>query len=175
MSALRGGRTALAAVCAAAALALGGCSFSLGTSLDQGADAADEPDRTVEDLTDDLADDAGVPEECLAVSIASFPGADLADVAALPADWPEPPAGSILCATSDGGTTETAAYAASVAFDRVVAHYESSLPAAYETVRLSGEENGTGYASLDGVGPGVGFQIRENDGGFTLVFAAGGA
>ncbi|GAA2250222.1 hypothetical protein N1031_19945 [Herbiconiux moechotypicola] len=172
-------RVLLLGAAGALAVALTGCSFSAGTELGVDEPVVDEP------LVDEPAvaadDGAGaeeplgdVPEECLAVSVTSWPGADLADVESIPASWPQPPSGSVLCSTGGGGSTETAAYASPLAIDEILAHYESSLGSEYSFERFSGEENGTGYDSLDGSGPGVGFQVRENDGGFTLVFATDG-
>lgn len=152
---------------ASIAVALAGCSTSV-----------ERPgDPVWGDVVDQLVDDEGTgdaPEECLEVSIYSVAGADIADVTSQPADWPAPPAGSVLCATSGSANAETASYASALTIDEVFDHYASSLPSGYDAVVLSGEENGTGYASLDGAGAGVAFQIRANDGGFTIVFASDG-
>lgn len=165
----------LLALGVAAALALTGCAG--GAGADQGADpgAIEPADELVEDgaLEDALGDreDLGVPEECAAAFVGAVGPADLADVEARPADWPEPPSGSTLCVTGGGGSVETASYASTAGIEEVLAHYESALPAAYERFRVSGEENGTGYESLDGQGAEVAFQIRESDGGFVIAFA----
>ncbi|MDR5698574.1 hypothetical protein [Agromyces aerolatus] len=156
----------------AVAFALAGC-----TGGDAGVDPAgiEEADTYAEDgALDDAIEDRealGVPEECAAAFVGAVVPADLADVEARPADWPEPPAGSTLCVTGGGGSVETASYAATAGIDEVLAHYESVLPASYERFRVSGEENGTGYESLDGQGAEVAFQIRESDGGFVIAFA----
>jgi hypothetical protein len=158
----------------AAAFALTGCAG--GADPGAGAGAIEPADG--EHVDDGAADEAledrealGVPEECAAAFLGAVVPADLADVEAHPADWPEPPAGSTLCVTGGGGSVETASYAATAGIDEVLAHYESALPASYERFRVSGEENGTGYESLDGQGGDVAFQIRETDGGFIIAFA----
>ncbi|WP_435528014.1 hypothetical protein [Microbacterium aurantiacum] len=57
----------------------------------------------------------------------------------------------------------------------MLAFYEAALPAGFTAEHVSGEKNGTGYGSLEGDGPGIAFQVRENDGGFTLASAAEGS
>jgi len=169
-AALRG-RSALVAVTVAGALALVGCqavdSAVPGSSGDRGVvGAADGAQDPVADVAGDM------PEECVEVTIGWYPGVDIADVDLMPADWPAPPSGSTLCSTSTGGSIQTASYASPLSIDDVFAHYEAGLPDAYTTVRLSGEETGTGYESLEGENGEVGFEIRRNDGGFTLAFQA---
>lgn len=117
------------------------------------------------------AGDEQIPAECVTVAIGWHPGVDIADVEAMPGDWPEPPKGSTLCSTSGGDSVETAAYASDLPIEDVFAHYESALPDGYGSAHVSGADTGTGYPSLDGSGPGIAFEIRQNDGGFTLVFA----
>ncbi len=170
---LRRRGSVLLAVMAAASLALTGCQASAVPTTDDrvvvdggGAGAeAESPGG------DDFAEE--MPKECESVSIGWYPGVDIADVSLMPDAWPAPPADSTLCSTSGGGSSETAAYASSLSIDEVFAHSESQFPADVAPQRFTGEENGTGYETLDGQFGDVGFQIRRNDGGFTLVFSAG--
>ncbi|WP_308797330.1 hypothetical protein [Agromyces silvae] len=173
MTRARASRTRLGLIAAlAAAFALAGCTGGAGDVDPAG---IEEAESYVEDgALDEAIEDRealGVPEECAAAYLGAVVPADIADVEAIPADWPEPPAGSTLCVTGGGGSVETASYAATAGIDEVIAHYESALPASYERFRVSGEENGTGYESLDGQGADVAFQIRESDGGFVIAFA----
>lgn len=114
-----------------------------------------------------------VPEECADAYLFAAGPADIAEITLMPADWPASPAGAILCLTSEtmDGSSETASYATEAPIEDVFAHYEGALTG-YEVYRSDGAETGTGYATLDGVGADVAFQIRETDGGFVLVFGA---
>lgn len=117
---------------------------------------------------------ADVPEECAEAFPLAFAPADIADIALQPADWPAPPDGATLCATAEtlGGGTETASYAFDEPIEAALGHYESALTG-YELHRADGAESGTGWATLDGTGSDVSFQVREADGGFVLVFGRG--
>ncbi|GAA1930755.1 hypothetical protein GCM10009775_23510 [Microbacterium aoyamense] len=119
--------------------------------------------------------DVDVPDECRETYPLAVVPADIADVELQPGDWPEPPEGSTLCATSGSidGASETASYATTQPFEEVAAFYEAAL-SGYETYRSDGAESGTGYATLDGAGSEVDFQVRESDGGFLVVFARAG-
>ena len=155
----------------AAALAFTGCTADLGDAADGlsggvpvgGLDATDADD--VERLGD-------VPPECAEAIPYLLGPADFADMDA-PAGWPDAPAGATLCMTSSGGIA-AATFVSDLAFDEIAAHYEAALADAYETSRASGEENGTGYATVDGFAPdGSAFQVREHDAGFVLVLTHG--
>ncbi len=162
-------RAPLAALLAASALVFAGCTAS--PSAPPGPEATsgifDPPPADDRDV--DV--DAEVPEECLTVSVGWYPGVDIANVENLPGAWPQPPDGSTLCSTAGGAGIETAAYASPLSIDEIFAHYESQLGGSYTTSRTTGAENGTGYETLDGEVDGIGFQIRRNDGGFTVAFA----
>lgn len=147
---------------ASAVLGLSGCSFTVdaGGPMDGPGIAAEDPGPI------------DIPAECDGVGVGWYPGVDIANVESQPQDWPAPPAESTLCSTAGGGNTETATYANAAPFDAIVAHYADALPAGYTGEQSTGEENGTGYATLDGAGSGVRFQVRETEGGFTLVFTA---
>lgn len=145
---------------------------------------ADEPNVVADDVIDGAAvadeGDAGdsdpsqlVPEECSDAYVLAAAPADIAEIALMPADWPAPPDGAILCMTSEtmDGSSETASYASHTGIEGVFDHYSAAL-SGYEIFRADGAETGTGYATLDGVGAGVAFQIRETDGGFVLVFGS---
>lgn len=171
MTAARARAPRLLALAALAALALTGCAAAApddAVAEDVAAQDAIEPAEGEELVAD-------VPEECREAFPTAGQPADLADVDLLPADWPAPPAGATLCLTMDtvGGTSESASYAADLAIDDVFAHYESAL-SGYDMFRADGAENGTGYATLDGVGADVDFQIRESNGGFVLLFVRSG-
>lgn len=162
-------RSAALAAVLLASIALAGCSGDAPAS-----DRIDDPAGTVEEDFDTPVDVdvEGMPPECAVVSVGWYPGIDISNVENMPADWPAPPEDSTLCATSSGGSIQTAAYASPLSIDEVLAFYEAALPAGFTAAQVSGEENGTGYESLEGNGPGIAFQVRENDGGFTLAFAA---
>ncbi|WP_164861749.1 hypothetical protein, partial [Microbacterium sp. CPCC 204701] len=115
-----------------------------------------------------------VPEECAQAFPLAYAPADIAMIESLPVDWPAPPAGAILCVTSEtvGGSSETASYATETPIGDVLAHYEAQLPG-YDLDRSDGAENGTGYATLDGTNGDIAFQVRETDGGFILAFGSG--
>ncbi len=140
-----------------------------GSPLDDGEGSPDDPATDPEPMGE-------VPEECLAGFPMAMPDADIADLELMPADWPAPPAGSTLCITMGtvGGSTESAGYAVDLPIEDVFAHYEAAVQG-YETLRTDGMENGSGYATLDGIGSDVDFQIRERDGGFTLMFLSPGS
>jgi hypothetical protein len=112
-----------------------------------------------------------MPPECAAVTAGWYPGIDIENVDHMPAGWPAPPEGSTLCSTLSGASIETAVYASTRGLEEIFAYYEDALPAGYNAMKTSGDDNGTGYAALDGNGGGTVFQVRENDGGFTLAFA----
>lgn len=150
----------------AATLSLAACSGDLGLP-----DVTD--DVVTGDSTDGATGDASdpshlVPEECSDYLFAVAP-AELGEVELMPADWPAPPEGSVLCVTSTGGSTETASYALDTPITEVLDYYESVLTAD-GMFRADGAENGTGYATLDGATAEVQFQVRESDGGFVLAF-----
>ncbi|ALJ19224.1 hypothetical protein [Microbacterium sp. No. 7] len=140
---------------------VGGLDAPADPDVDPGADA---------DVPDDRGD---VPPECLAALPYLLGPADFADMDA-PAGWPDAPADATLCMTASGDVA-SATFVTELPFTDVAAHYERALAETvhadtYEVYRTSGEENGTGYDALDGIGPeGVMFQVREHDAGFVLV------
>lgn len=106
---------------------------------------------------------AGAPAECAGSFPFSIGPATLDDLSLLPADWPGPPEDSVLCATThtNGGLTETADFVTALAPGEVLAHYTTTLPgrARLETVD----------ATLVGSIGAVSFQIRPDEGRFTIV------
>lgn len=162
-------RRAVAAAMLIAALAFSGCATDLGDAADGlsggvpvgGLDAADADD--VERLGD-------VPAECIDAFPYLLGPADFADMDA-PAGWPDAPDGTTLCMTSSGDIG-AAYFVSDLPFDEIAAHYEAALTGEYETSRASGEENGTGYASVDGFAlDGSAFQVREDDSGLVVVLS----
>jgi uncharacterized protein YceK len=155
----------VAALAVASLWTLAGCTDA--ASVDDGTEGP-----AVSDMVDDAEDAfADTPEECREAFPLAMGGADIADLALLPSDWPAPPDGAVLCGTAEtiGGARETASYAIDAPIGDVLTHYETALTG-YETFRESGDENGTGYDSLSGGDDVFGFQIRESDGGFVLAF-----
>lgn len=113
----------------------------------------------------------GVPKECAEPFPYAMGPADLADVEMLPAQWPDPPAGSTLCVTSGtvGESQENADYASDLPGDAVLAAYEAALEGVYDVTR---EEDGLGAPILTGVADGAGFQISTDPGRFRLTFVS---
>ncbi|MDF1478338.1 hypothetical protein PYV02_04500 [Leifsonia sp. H3M29-4] len=106
----------------------------------------------------------GAPAECAGSFPFSIGPATLDDLGLLPADWPAPPEGSVLCATThtNGGLTETADFVTELAPGGVLAHYTSALPARARLER-------TVDATLVGSIGAVSFEIRPDEGRFTIV------
>lgn len=150
------------------AIALAGCAGA-DTSSEGVADPSGIHEEDFDRPSTDDVD--GMPPECAVVGVGWYPGIDIANVETMPADWPEAPEGATLCSTLSGGSVQTAVYASDWGTDAIFEYYGDSLPAGYTATQASGADNGTGYATLEGNGPGVAFQVRENDGGFTLAFA----
>lgn len=126
----------------------------------------DEPgDSAVEDA----ADGADVPEACRIPFPQAFAAADVADLALMPADFPEPPVEATLCITAEtvGGANETASYATEASAEEVLAGYESAL-ADFDAVR---DQDGIGRPIVTANGGGVTIQVTPQDGGFVLAFA----
>lgn len=158
-------RARAAAALLAAGFLLTGCASAI-TPTD--APSAEQP--PVEDGAED-APVSEAPEECAVPFPQAFTEPDLADVASVPAGWPEPPAGSTLCLTASGvgaGAIETVSYAATADAEAILAHYEGAL-AGYTIERTDGP---TGDQMLSGSGEDVGFQIQPGDGSFVIVFQA---
>lgn len=145
-------------------LALAACSGAAGT----GAAVSELHDEVIEmPLPSEQAE--GVPDECFEVYPWAMGPASFDSLEIVPADWPAAPAEATICTTNTGGTVETAAFVTELPAEQVFAHYESKL-GGYELARVSGDENGTGYASLDGSDGGAfTFQIREAEGGFQIT------
>ncbi|MGJ0203884.1 hypothetical protein NHL51_06950 [Leucobacter sp. gxy201] len=148
---------------AAGLLALTGCSG--------GPDAEEKaPADAVEEATLPAEPAPGVPEECGEIYPWATGPASLDDLELVPEGWPAAPEGATICTTQSGGAVETASYVTEVPSDEVFSHFEEAL-AQYAPVRISGDENGTSYASLDSSDGGAfGFQIREAEGGFVIAF-----
>lgn len=151
-------RILLTAAVAALALLPVACGDDEDDSAGDPVSAPVDPDGGLDDAP--IGD--GVPEEC-AVFIGTIEPADPADLDALPAEWPEPPAGSTLCSVSHGGTT-TIQYASDTVPDEVLTYYETELGASWDPVR----EAGAGDEILTGYSDTVGFQIQPRDGGFRI-------
>ena len=167
MNALRATRTAvLCTALAALSLGLISCTGSPQAASDPAVSGPAAEDGAMP-LPEERA--AGVPEECFEVYPWATGPAEIDTLELLPDGWPEAPDGSTLCTVNTGGGTETAAFVTEQPPEEVLAHYEQGL-ASYAPVRVSGEDNGTGYASLDGViGEALSFQIREAEGGFMFA------
>ena len=179
-----------AAVAAAVAVGvlgvLGGCATPpqalppiddrTGSPADPTASPLDDGEGSPDGPTTDPEPMGEVPQECREGFPMAMPDADIADLELMPTDWPAPPAGSTLCTTMGtvGGSTESAGYAVDLPIEDIFAHYENAVQG-YETVRTDGTENGTGYATLDGIGAEVDFQIRQREGGFDLLFVSPGS
>lgn len=152
-------RAAMAVVAVALALAAGcGSDESeeqAGGTTDQPAVTADAPE--------------GVPEECQVFPFA-MPDPDLADVALLPAGFPDPPVSATLCETGGtGGEQEYASYATSAGSEEVLAGYEDAL-AEYGAVR---GEDGVGEPIVTATVEDVFVQVSIKDGGYSVVLAKG--
>lgn len=167
---------------AAAVLALTACAPEAPTTEDPVGQDPVAQDPVAQDPPA-ASDPSGLVDEvCLeAYPLSALAPADIEALTLMPADWPAPPEDAVLCSTSESGgegidgepyTIQNADYASSTAIDAVLAHYEGAL-GGHELVRSDGAESGTGYASLDGTLGDVAFQIRETDGGFTVLFSDG--
>lgn len=155
---------ALGALAAAAALAFTAC----GSDDDGGADPADEISEATQDLAD-AQHDSGVPEECGAAFPMAWGEPDLAE-AQLPAGWPEPPPGAVLCAVSGGDGVQTVDYATDLDAAALLDHYEDALSGAegYDVTRE--EPAGLGHEVISGLAGEAGFQVDPREGGFRLAF-----
>ena len=125
-------------------------------------------DPDVSDLRD-VQLESGVPEDCLDVFPTAVSAADLADVTMLPADWPEAPAGAVLCQTSatmDGGV-EIADYATDQPASDVLDSYEAAL-SSYDVER---GDQGIGD-QLTGTAGDVAFEITTREGAYSIQLAA---
>ena len=165
MSARPIARGGLALAVAPLLLALAACS---GGAAGTGPAVSELHDGEQMPLPEERAE--GVPDECFEVYPWAPGTASLDDLQLVPADWPAAPADATLCTTTGGGAVETAAFVGDQPAEQILAHYETALDG-YELARVSGEQNGTGYESLDGSDGGAfTFQIREAEGGFLLTF-----
>ncbi|WP_194409612.1 hypothetical protein [Microbacterium cremeum] len=130
-----------------------------------------EAEKPAEQVTADASSDA--PEECADAFPHAIGTPSLAEVEALPADWPEPPAGSTLCLTAsalgDGGS-ESISYATPATADAVLAYYEDAL-GGYSVAR---ETSPTGGEMLVGDGGAVSFQIRPGEGSIVIALVSTG-
>lgn len=139
-------------------IALAGCAATDGPGEPAGAVAASPAGEAL----------AGAPEECATAFPQAFTAPDLAEVAALPADWPEPPDGATLCLTASGfggAATESISYVVEGDEATILEHYEQAL-AAYAVERTPSP---TGGEMLAGEGRGIGFQVQPGEGGFVIV------
>lgn len=129
--------------------------------------AGSEPPAAADDPSGD-EQAAEVPDECVDAFPQAIGPADLEDVAALPADWPDPPAGSTLCLTASGlgsPATETMSYATPADEAGVLAHYEGALTG----FSVERTPSPTGGEMLTGDGAGIGFQIQPGAGTVVIV------
>lgn len=178
--------TTQTALLGAVLAALAGCATPIGLGTDVGlptddpttapGPAAEPDDAEPDDLEPDPGTGAagGISQTCLDLFPQSAAGVGTLDLE--PAGWPDPPADSTLCYSAEtlDGLSETASYVSSAAPEEVFAHYEAALGTQYDVVHSDGQENGTGFETLDGSGAGIGFQIRASEGGFTIVFVTDG-
>lgn len=145
-------------------LALTGCGGGAG----EGGAARDAARSEVQmPLPEERAE--GVPDECFEAYPWATGPADLDDLSLVPANWPSAPDDATLCVVAGGGVSESAAYVSSGDPAAILDHYESALDG-YQLARVSGEQNGTGYESLDGSTGALSFQIREAERGFLITF-----
>lgn len=156
-------RRAVPASLVAAALLLTAC----GSDDDGGDTASSGGDAGAVDDGGDVQADSGVPEECAEAFPTAFGPADISDVELLPADFPEPPDGAVLCETGGtaDGSQEYLNYASDLGEEEVFAHYEAGLPDAERG------EDGIGAPILSGSADGVYWQVEAEDGGFSIVVA----
>lgn len=146
--------------------ALAGCTAEGGPSDSADADAAVTDTAT-------QSSESGAPEECAAPFPQAFTVPDIAEVQALPAEWPDPPPGSTLCLTSSGlggAAIESLSYASETPEAAILAHYEQVL-AAYAVERTPSP---TGGEMLTGDGAGIGFQVQPGVGSFVIVIQPSG-
>lgn len=153
---------------------LGGCTAEGGPAAQPDATVA-PTDTTTETSTDTTTEDSpdAAPEECATAFPQAFTAPDLAEVDALPADWPDPPEGSTLCLTSSGlgeAAIESMSYATEAAEAAVLTYYEQAL-AAYTVERTPSP---TGGEMLAGDGGGIGFQVQPGEGSIVIVVQPAG-
>lgn len=144
-------RRVLAGVLLAAAALLPSCAVGAGDDLAE-AGAGDAV--------------AEAPEECRGPFPLATGDADAADLDGVPAGFPDPPAGSVLCETGgrpDGGQ-EYAHYATALPAEEVLAHYTAGGPGA-ELGRT-----GLGAPAVTGTAGAVSWIVEPVDGGFRVVF-----
>lgn len=166
MSTLRSSRHDLRFLAAALAVTAVGAALvsACGTVEPQGA-------RQPYDLAISSGDrivDAGASTPCEATSPVTVGGADLADVAGLPADWPAPPVPALLCGTSGGAGSDSgsATYATPATPTTVLGQYEAALPATYEVTRQDGADG----EMLTGRAGDVTFRLEAREGAYSLTF-----
>lgn len=137
---------------------------SSGSSTTSGTDSADALDGL-----DELADSAGVPEECRDAFPTEVAAASLDDVP-VPSGWPEPPVDATLCRTSwmMDDSASIAGYATASTPAEVLDAYEAALSEQWDVTR---EDRGFGEV-LTGDAGGVWFQVETRDGAFDLTFGS---
>ena len=154
----------LAGLVLATALSLSACGED-GSTTSASAAATDE---ALSDLGE-IAEDAGVPEECHDAFPADVVPVDIADVELMPSDWPEPPVDATLCRTSAtmDDTVSIAGYATTSSPAEVLDAYETALAGTWEVTR----EDGTFGEVLTGTADDVWFQVETRDGAYDLTFS----
>ncbi|GAA5123660.1 hypothetical protein GCM10023339_43910 [Alloalcanivorax gelatiniphagus] len=137
---------------------------SSGSSSASGSDTADALDGL-----DELADSAGVPEECRDAFPTEVAVASLDDVP-VPDGWPEPPVDATLCRTSSmmDDSASIAGYATASAPVEVLDAYEAALSDQWDVTR---EDRGFGEV-LTGETGDAWFQVETRDGAFDLTFGS---
>ncbi|MGY1811462.1 hypothetical protein [Blastococcus sp. SYSU D00820] len=164
MSTARPG-AALSAVALAATLLLTACGSDEPADPPSSAEGG-SGDGTIADPSGAFENPGSAPEEC-AEAFPLAQGGDIADVESVPADFPEPPDGAVLCET--GGTVrggqEYVSYAADLSGEEVLAYYEANGPGAERI------DSGLGEA-VTGTSGDVIWQVDPQDGGFRVVFQA---
>lgn len=124
--------------------------------------AAGMPDEPIPPLVG-----PGVPAECVAAFPLATKVPDLASAPLVPDDWPDPPAGSILCvAMQTSDSSALLQYVTTATPDEVLDQWEPLL-AQYELERGSGIGN---QPILNAVGADLEFAIQTDAGTYIVGF-----
>lgn len=151
-------------------------SFALATGCSDSEPNEPRTDGDLEQVHDEVADeqvDSGLPPECTDVFPYAWGTPELADADLLPSDWPQPPAGAVLCnAGSTSGSIQSVEYALEVPSDQVLDHYATALTDVDATEFSREERAELGREVITGTAGDVGFEIEPRDGGYRILLAA---